>query len=144
MLARDMVSSARSLVSALALFALGCPSDDDGSDTGASTADDHGSEEHGSEEHGSEEHGTAETTADDPVAAYCSCVFNNCHEPYHEKWGENEITSEEACHAEAEALPVNGSDIEMGNFIECRMHFCELAADDESVCPNALGDAVCM
>ena len=135
-----MISPARLLVSALALFALGCPSDDDGGgDTGAGTAEDHGSEEHGSEEHG-----TAETSTDDPVAAYCSCVFSNCHEPYHEKWGENEIMSEQACLAEAGALPVNGSDIEMGNFLECRVHFCELAADDESVCPNALGEAVCM
>jgi hypothetical protein len=141
-----MVSPTRRLVSVLALIALGCPSDDEGSDTGASTVDD------GSDDHGSEEHGTAhetdddgvETSADDPAAAYCSCVFANCHEPYHDKWGENEITSEQACLAEAEALPVNGSDVEMGNFIECRMHFCELAADDDSVCPNALGDAVCM
>lgn len=143
MLAHTMISPALRLVSALALFALGCPSDDEGGDTGASTADDHGSEEHGSEEHGSE-HASEESGAGDPAAMLCSCLLANCHDPYHDKWGENEMTAEQSCLTEVEALPVNGSDIEMGNFIECRAHFCELAADDESVCPNALGEAVCM
>jgi len=141
-----------SLVTCTLLLA-GCPSDDTG-DEGASTAE-HGAEhghEHGAE-HGADEHGTAEngdhdhsidTSADDPSVAYCSCVFSNCHEPYHEKWGEDEMAAEAACLMEADALPMNGSDIDMGNFIECRMHYCELAATDPTLCDNALTDAVCM
>lgn len=134
-----------SLVPALvasALIQAGCPQDDNDDsasttehDPGASTGHDHGADT------GSTGH---DTSADDPAVAYCSCVFVNCHEPYHAKWGEDEMASEAACLMEADALPMNGSDIEMGNFIECRMHFCELAADDETLCANALGDAVCM
>lgn len=125
----------------------GCPSDDT-SDDGASTHE-HGAEastaEHGAEASTAETHDhSVDTNADDPAVVYCSCVFANCHEPYHAKWGEDEMASEAACLMEADALPMNGSDIEMGNFIECRMHFCELAATDPTMCTNALGDAVCM
>jgi len=105
--------------------------------------DEHGTAEHGTDEHGTDEHGT-DTSAEDPAAVYCDCVFTNCHEPYHAKWGEDEMMSEAACLMEASALPVNGSDIDMGNFIECRQHFCDLAASDETLCANALGDAVCI
>jgi hypothetical protein len=143
-----------------AFILAGCPANNTG-DEGASTTEhgttEHGTTEQGTTEHGTTEHGTTEqgttehgthdgieTSADDPAVVYCSCVFSNCHDAYHEKWGEDEMASEAACLMEAEALPVNGSDIEMGNFIECRMHFCELAADDESLCANALGDAVCV
>ncbi|MFO0635036.1 MAG: hypothetical protein U0168_19505 [Nannocystaceae bacterium] len=132
----------------LALFSLpSCKSDDGGGDT---AADEHGAGEHGaSEASGS---GTAADThdhsvdsdADDPAVAYCSCVFANCHEPYHAKWGEDEMAAEAACLAEAGALPSNGGPTEMGNFIECRQHFCDAAAADPTVCTNALGDAVCM
>lgn len=131
-------------LAACALLLAGCPGDD--GDDSASTSEDgheHG-HEHGSDEHGSDEHDGIDTSADDPAVAYCGCVFSNCHEAYHMKWGADEMASEAACLMEADALPMNGSDIDMGNFIECRMHFCELAADDETLCANALGDAVCM
>jgi hypothetical protein len=145
---------------ACTLLLPGCPGDDTG-DEGAS-ADEHGHEteghgttehgttEHGTAEHGTAEHGTAEhgtgveTSANDPAIAYCACAFANCHDLYHDKWSDDERGAEAACLAEAQALPVNGSDIDLGNFIECRMHFCELAADDETLCANVLGDAVCM
>ena len=139
-------------LSAFALLLAGCPGNN--GDEGASTSEnghEHGHEhgaEHGADEHGGEEHGdhdhSIDTSADDPAVAYCSCVFSTCHEAYHMKWGEDEMASEAACLMEADALPMNGSDIDMGNFIECRMHFCALAANDETLCANALGDAVCM
>jgi hypothetical protein len=145
--------------SSLAVVCLvtGCPSDD-GDSGGDSGADEHGTDEHGTDEHGTDEHGTdehgtdehgtdehgVETAADDPAAILCSCLLANCHDPYHTKWGEDEMMSQQACLMEADALPMNGSDIEMGNFIECRQHFCDAAASDDTVCANALGDAVCM
>ena len=131
----------------VAALALACKSDDGGTDTAA----EHGGAEHGAAEHGAAEHGAADshdhsvdTDAMDPAVIYCSCVFANCHEPYHAKWGEDEMAAETACLAEANALPSNGGPTEMGNFIECRQHFCDMAAADPMVCTNALGDAVCM
>jgi hypothetical protein len=157
---RRSYGSIVSFVLACGFVLAGCPADDTSDDGAASTGHAHATESsgvhdstastghaHATESSGADEHGThdgIETSADDPAVAYCSCVFTNCHEPYHAKWGEDEMASEAACLMEAEALPVNGSDIEMGNFIECRMHFCELAAGDESLCANALGDAVCV
>ena len=69
-------------------------------------------------------------------------MLANCHDQYHDTWGEDHKASEAACLMEADALPMNGSDIDMGNFIECRQHFCDMAASDEALCANALGDAV--
>ena len=123
---------------------LGCPADDDG--TAGETHADHGTgtADSGTAEHGSESASSSETGVDGAVAAYCACVLENCHEPYHAKWGEDEIMAQAACLAEAGALPQNGAPIEMGNFLECRQHFCDAAMADPSVCTNALGDAVCM
>jgi hypothetical protein len=119
-----------------------CKSDDGGGDT---AADEHGAGAHGAGEHGADTHDhSVDTDADDPAVVYCSCVLANCHEPYHTKWGEDEMAAEAACLAEAGALPSNGGPTEMGNFIECRQHFCDAAAADPTVCTNALGDAVCM
>ena len=126
-----------------ALSSVGCPSDDSG-DEGASTSDS-GNGDHAADSGSGTGHDhSVDTSADDPAVAYCSCMLANCHEPYHMKWGEDEMMAQAACVMEADALPMNGSDIDMGNFIECRMHFCELAATDPTVCTNALGDAVCM
>ena len=110
--------------------------------TAQGTAD--GTTAQGTTEQATTDDHSVDTSADDPAVAYCMCVFSNCHELYHAKWGEDEMAAEAACLMEADALPMNGSDIDMGNFIECRMHFCELAAGDESLCVNALGDAVCI
>jgi hypothetical protein len=142
-----MTSMRRSLVSvvglALASSSTGCPGGDD------STADRaHGSEtsahHHTTEEGSGADTRTVDSGEDDPAAAYCACVFANCHEPYHAKWGEDEVASEAACLTEASALPQNGAEVEMGDFIECRVHFCELAASDATACAAALGDEVCI
>ncbi|MBC8069053.1 MAG: hypothetical protein IAG13_12025 [Deltaproteobacteria bacterium] len=145
------------------VYAAGCSSDDS-EDTGAdehgahdhdhgaeagsssgtpgTTGDDHGAEEHGSS--AGDEHGI-DTDTSDPIVAYCGCMLEFCHDEYHAKWGEDHLESEEACAMEAQGLPSNGGPTEMGNFLECRQHFCELAmGGDESVCPNAIGEAVCV
>jgi hypothetical protein len=134
---------------AILAFLVGCPADDDDGSSAAETHADHGSETHGTTDQGSEthataDHGSSETGPSSAVEAYCSCVFENCHEPYHMKWGEDEIAAQQACQMEAEGVPSNGAPIEMGNYLECRQHFCDVAANDPSVCPNALGDAVCI
>lgn len=131
------------LLSSFPAWCFGCPSDDDSSDTGA---DDHTHDSSGAHDSsgGHDSGGSSDTGSSGAAATYCSCVLANCHEPYHAKWGEDEIAAQQACLAEAAALPVNGAPTEMGNFIECRQHFCDLAASDDSVCANALGEAVCM
>ncbi len=125
-----------------------CPSEEGTGDDAHDDHGDHGSTSHGTADHGTADHGTAdhgiETSADDPAVIYCSCVLANCHDPYHAKWGDDEMVAQAACLMEADALPKNGGDTEMGNFIECRQHFCELAAADADQCANALGDAVCI
>ncbi|MBX7078765.1 MAG: hypothetical protein K1X88_06210 [Nannocystaceae bacterium] len=124
-----------------------CKSDDGGGDT---AADEHGAGEHGASEASAGEHGadthdhSVDSDGTDPAVAYCSCMLANCHEPYHTKFGEDEMAAEAACLAEAGAVPSNGAPTEMGNFIECRQHFCDAAMADPTVCTNALGDAVCM
>ena len=73
-------------------------------------------------------------------------MLEYCHDAYHGTWGEDHIESEEMCIASAEAAPVAGEPAMSGDSIECRMHFCQVAADmgDESVCDNALGMGACL
>ena len=88
------------------------------------------------------------TTADaatDPVAAYCSCMLINCHEPFHDRWGETDMEALANCTAEAEALPRAGSSVDTGNSLECRAVHCDRAAANAATeCPAALGDTICM
>ncbi len=72
---------------------------------------------------------------------YCGCMLLSCHDQYHQKFGpeSDEVAAREACLAEAGALPVNGSDVDSGNFIECRLHFCTAGKTDPSVCDNTIG-----
>lgn len=44
----------------------------------------------------------------------------------------------------AEGLPEDDGMPMAGADLECRQHFCEQAADDESLCSNAMGEAVCI
>jgi hypothetical protein len=64
-----------------------------------------------------------------------------CHDAYHDTFGpeSDEIAARASCIMEASSLPEAGMDVDMGNFIECRMHYCTLGATDESVCPNTVG-----
>ena len=130
---------------------VGAASDDEGAGETHDHDHDHGAvdsgsgDEHGASEETSDHDHSVDTDADDPAVIYCSCVFANCHEAYHAKWGEDEMVAEAACLMEADALPMNGSDVDMGNFIECRMHFCDLAAaGDDTQCAAALGDEICI
>ena len=71
-------------------------------------------------------------------------MLANCHDLYHGAWGEDHISAEAMCLEAAAAVPGAGSDVMEGNFIECRVHFCEQAAADEALCENAMGNAVCI
>jgi hypothetical protein len=76
---------------------------------------------------------------------YCDCMLLSCHDAYHASFGpdSDEPAARANCLAEAEALPAAGMPIEEGNFVECRIHFCEAGQSDESVCPSAVGAAPC-
>ena len=129
-------------------------------DTHDTTGDTHDTDTHGDtdthdshDSHDSTSDSDGSTTADSdtdgytpPSAAeYCECMLEHCHDLYHATWGEDHIESEAMCTASAESAPVAGEPAMSGDSIECRMHFCQFAADhaDESACDNALGGGVC-
>lgn len=122
-----------------------CGCDDEHDDAG----DGHGSTGHshatdaGHTETSSHDDADGSTGPDDAADAYCDCVFANCHEPYHAKWGEDEIASAMACRSEAAGLPQNGAPTMEGNFLECRQAHCEAAATNPATCDAALGEAPC-
>src|SRR5690606_15015598 len=84
---------------------------------------------------------TTDTTDIDALARQvCSCLLINCHDPFHEKYGETDGEAVPACQAEVAALPLAGMDVSSGNFIECRQLAC---ADANRDCDAALGAAPC-
>lgn len=78
-----------------------------------------------------------------PVTDYCNCMLVNCHDQYHELWGEQHQASEAMCQAAAEAVPSVGVPAMSGDSLECRLHFCTLGHDDPAACASALGAAPC-
>lgn len=152
--------------SALAAFVgLGCAGDDSSGssgetghshetetgqaqDTGTSSGST-GSSETGHAE--SSETGHATTTTDGGSSggqgvtpdAYCDCLLVNCHEPYHDMWGESDVDAAMNCREAAAEVPQNGAPTMEGDFLECRIAHCELAADDAMQCDAALGAAPC-
>lgn len=83
------------------------------------------------------------TTGDSPATDYCNCMLENCHDQYHELWGEDHQGSEAMCKAAAEAAPSIGMPAMSGDSLECRLHFCTLGHDDPAACASALGAAPC-
>jgi len=140
------------LSASLVTLLWGCSSDDGGGDTQASSAEtgsDHDAD-HDADHDGDHDH-SIDSDGDDPAVEYCQCMLINCHETYHGKFGEDEIPAQEACIMEADGLPMNGSDVDAGNFLECRQHFCAMATDDAcpteegcDPCDKAIGSTVCM
>jgi hypothetical protein len=110
-------------------------------------AHDSGSSGHGdasgSTSHGSESGGDTGSAA--LAEEWCGCMITACHDAYHRAFGDVHPESEENCLAAGGAVPVNGSPTQSGDFIECRIHFCEeaSASGDESVCESAIGGGLC-
>ena len=86
-----------------------------------------------------------ESTAgvDAPVTDYCNCMLENCHDQYHELWGEDHQGGEAMCKAAAEAVPSIGMPAMSGDSLECRLHFCTIGHDEPAACASALGAAPC-
>ena len=82
---------------------------------------------------------------DSSPAGYCYCMLEFCHDEYHATWGEDHVESEQMCIAEASALPSVGMDVDAGNSLECRLHYCldAMAVGDPSVCASAIGMDAC-
>jgi hypothetical protein len=78
-------------------------------------------------------------------AQYCDCMLLTCHDAYHASFGPDtdEPAAAAACLAEAEGLPSVGMDIDMGNSIECRLHYCALGSETPDDCAAAVGDGAC-
>jgi hypothetical protein len=68
-----------------------------------------------------------------------------CHDAYHETFGPetDEPAARAACLAEAEALPEAGMDVDTGNFVECRLHYCGLGTDTADNCAASIGEGAC-
>ena len=79
-----------------------------------------------------------------PIADYCACMLENCHDQYHGTWGEDHEAAEAMCTAAAEALPSVGMPATDGNSIECRYHHCQLGHDDPGACESAIGGGTCV
>jgi hypothetical protein len=76
---------------------------------------------------------------------YCNCMLTSCHDAYHDTFGPetDEVAARENCLTEAAALPSAGQTVSSGNFVECRLHFCQLGASNVSVCPDSVGQGTC-
>lgn len=109
--------------------------------------DDHDSDGHGHEDGGhTEEHdlGAPDLNGDAGLTAeaftYCDCMLINCHDPFHERWGADDVEARNNCAREASAWPVTGSPQTSGDSVECRIAVCEGVADRRNTCPEALGE----
>ena len=78
-----------------------------------------------------------------PVAAYCACMVERCHDLYHSTWGEDHVAAEMMCEAAAAAAPMVGMPATEGDSLECRLHHCEAAATDIIACDSAIGGGAC-
>lgn len=79
--------------------------------------------------------------------AYCECMLFNCHDPFHERWGEDDGEAIANCLATARDLPREGAPTDVGPSLECRHHFCRAAqdtGDEPGHCPQALGQTTCV
>ena len=77
------------------------------------------------------------------VLGYCECMIVNCHDPFHDVYGEDDLTATMACREDAATWPQYGESIDQGDFIECRIEACVAAAEDPSSCDAALGGPPC-
>ena len=73
---------------------------------------------------------------------YCDCVFLNCHDDYHDKWGADEGVARNGCLVEASQIAQTGTG--EGDHLTCRQTFCADAETDETQCNAALGNSVCI
>lgn len=74
---------------------------------------------------------------------YCECMLVNCHEPFHDRWGEADPVAIANCEVEASQLPATGAEEMSGNHLQCRQYHCTQAANGAETCPSALGDGEC-
>jgi len=86
----------------------------------------------------------AATGEPSPLAAYCECMLEKCHDLYHATWGEDHEASEAMCLAAAAMAPITGMPATMGNSLECRQHYCDLGEAEPGACDSALGGGVCV
>ena len=69
---------------------------------------------------------------DPMVLAMCQCLLINCHDPYHEQYGETDFDAAIACNEDGDSLPLEGD----GDSVQCRLDACSM-----SDCEAGLGMA---
>lgn len=76
---------------------------------------------------------------------YCNCMLTACHDEYHSNFGpmSDELAARGACLAEADSLAVAGANVTAGDFVECRIHHCELGKSDTKACAGSIGEGAC-
>lgn len=103
---------------------------------------------HGCEDHGVSpdlsydagdvgEVGPANATEEQAVD-FCDCMFSECHDYYHDKWGQDESISRAGCLAEARRQVSLGRPSQNEPSIECRQHYCDALGGNESLCASVI------
>jgi hypothetical protein len=84
--------------------------------------------------------GPEDAGADDLSERYCRCMTGYCFDG----WPGN--LSFDECVAFADGLHRAGSSVTTGDFIECRIHWCEvhITSFDNTHCDHARGQSVCV
>jgi hypothetical protein len=128
------------MMMAVAVAAAACGDDEAACDAGTDCASGGGSSEGGAGaggDGGEMPSSLAET--------YCDCMLLTCHDAYHDHFGpeSDEEAARAACWAEAETLPVAGMDVDSGNFVECRIHYCASGSEDADTCAATIGEGAC-
>jgi hypothetical protein len=87
--------------------------------------------------------GFVDAGPESPIFAYCNCMLSSCHDIFHFLWGETDAEATAGCRAAALQLDVAGEARVDGDFIECRLRYCELALTAPGACAAAGGAAPC-
>lgn len=73
-----------------------------------------------------------------PLTEYCDCMLGECHDQYHDKFGEDHEAAEAMCIAYAESIPSVGMPAMSGDSIECYYWACT-----QGDCESAFGGGAC-
>ncbi len=73
--------------------------------------------------------------------SYCDCMLLSCHDPFHDRWGPDDVEARNACAEEVSMLPREEGAQSGANF-DCWKYQCEqVAAGAGATCDDALGAA---
>lgn len=75
---------------------------------------------------------------------YCACMLVDCHDDYHDNWGEDHMIAEMMCLDFFNGFASAGMSTKEGANQECIAAHCEAAMMGEPTCDSAMGMGVCV